>query len=55
VLRTFNTNFPSGVSARFQVMTSPYEASRSHSLDTLHSVGLLRTISPTQRPLPDKT
>ena len=32
-----------GASARFRVMASPYGASRSHSLDTSHSVGLLWT------------
>jgi hypothetical protein len=32
-----------GVSTRGRVMISPYEASRSHSLNTPHSVGLLWT------------
>ena len=44
---------PFGASTRFQVMTSVYGASRSHS-DTPHSVELLwKVISPTQRLLPD--
>ena len=35
--------FPCGASTRFQVMASPYGASRSHSLDTPHWVGLFWT------------
>jgi hypothetical protein len=45
-----------GTSSRFRVMAFTDGASRSHSLDTLHSVELLwRVISPTQKPLPDNT
>jgi len=41
---------------RFLVMISPYEALRSHSHDTLFSVGLLWTSDhPTPRPLLDIT
>jgi hypothetical protein len=48
-LRTFiaggNTTHsePYGASLRFRVTATPYGASRSHSLDTPHSVGLLWT------------
>jgi len=34
---------PFGASPRFRVMASSYGASQSHTLDTPHSVGLLRT------------
>ena len=44
--------FSYGTLTRFRVMASPYGASRSHSVDTPHSVWLL---SSTQRPLPDNT
>jgi len=35
--------FPCSASTRLRVMASPYRASRSHSLDTPHPVGLLWT------------
>jgi len=35
--------FSCGDSTRFKFTASPYKASRPHSLDTPHSVGLLLT------------
>ena len=47
--------FSHGSSTRFREMTSSYWASRSPSLDTPHSIGLVgQVIGPTQRPVPDK-
>jgi len=42
----YQTRFFLGVSTRFRVLASTYGASRSHSLDTLHSVVPLWTSIP---------
>ena len=49
--------FSCGTSNRFRVMTYPYRASKSHSLDTPHSVGLLWMIDQhvEEISLPDNT
>ena len=53
---SFVSFFSFGSSTRFLVMASPEGASQSHSMDTPHSVGILRTSDkPDAGPLPENT